>query len=122
MLIPLTQAERELQEWALIELQGKVEPQRDIDIAESLIVGTMQLSKTNSDIIQLQIGYHVLEGKRLPLKKPLAIMEKQGHNGNAGSQANNGSPIICKVIGVLRHKYLFKTRPKALITKPGRHG
>eukprot|EP00879_Flechtneria_rotunda_P021289 GHRR01022432.1.p2 GENE.GHRR01022432.1~~GHRR01022432.1.p2 ORF type:complete len:117 (+),score=27.00 GHRR01022432.1:671-1021(+) len=97
MLIPLTQAERELQEWALIELQGKVEPQRDIDIAESLIVGTMQLSKTNSDIIQLQIGYHVLEGKRLPLKKPLAIMEKQGHNGNAGSQANNGSPIICKV-------------------------
>lgn len=26
---------------------------------------------------------------------------------------------LLQVIGVLRHKYLFKTRPRALISKPG---
>lgn len=29
----------------------------------------------NKDVVQLQIGYHILEGKRLPLKKPMAILE-----------------------------------------------
>ncbi|KAF6256558.1 chromosome transmission fidelity protein 8 [Scenedesmus sp. NREL 46B-D3] len=114
MLIPLAASEGGKKEWALVELQGKIEPQRDVDLQESLAVGTMQLSK-NEDVVQLQIGYHVLEGKRIPLKKPMAIMDKVQETDSEGH-----SQTVCKVVGVLRHKYLFKTRPRALISRP--HG
>jgi hypothetical protein len=60
--------------------------------------------------MQLQIGYHILEGKRLPLKKPLAILEtvqQQSEdsssrpssdcvNGSSSSDSSNGS-TYCKV-------------------------
>ncbi|WIA17318.1 hypothetical protein OEZ85_014183 [Tetradesmus obliquus] len=113
MIIPVAALEDGIQEWALVELQGKIEPQRDVDLQESLAVGTMQLSKANQDVVQLQIGYHVLEGKRMPLKKPVAIMDKVQETDFEGN-----SQTVCKVIGVLRHKYLFKTRPRALISRP----
>lgn len=48
MLIPISGPEGGLQEWALVELQGKIEPQRDVDLHESLVVGTMQLSASVS--------------------------------------------------------------------------
>jgi hypothetical protein len=46
MIIPLAASEYGIKEWALVELQGKIEPQQDVDLQESLTVGTMQLSKT----------------------------------------------------------------------------
>lgn len=36
------------------------------------------------DSIFLTIGYHQLEGKRLPLKKPLAVLERSGSCAGAG--------------------------------------
>lgn len=48
MIIPVAASEDGIQEWALVELQGKIEPQRDVDLQESLAVGTMQLSKAVS--------------------------------------------------------------------------
>jgi hypothetical protein len=45
MIIPLAASEDGIKEWALVELQGKIEPQQDVDLQESLTVGTMQLSK-----------------------------------------------------------------------------
>lgn len=54
----------------------------------------------NQDVVQLQIGYHVLEGKRMPLKKPMAILETQQATGMP-SQAADGmdgsSGSVCKV-------------------------
>ncbi len=32
----------------------------------------------------LTIGYHQLEGKRLPLKKPLAVLEQEGSGEGLG--------------------------------------
>lgn len=106
----------------------------------------------NKDVVQLQVGYHVLEGKRVPLKKPLAILESmpaappaqagssqhqhQHGSGGGSTQAqlpssSDGSQGLAaagaqqeagvagmRVVGVLRHKVLFKNRPRALISKP----
>ncbi len=120
MLIPLRGPDGgKLAEWALVELQGKIEPQRAVQLQESLVVGTLQLSQSvrrndlcraaahwppapplpaslspiplamtllyccidaalqSQDVVVLQVGYHQLEGKRVPLKKPLAILEQQ---------------------------------------------
>lgn len=38
-------------------------------------------------MVQLQVGYHLLEGRRVPLKKPLAIIEKR-----QGSVADRAAP------------------------------
>jgi hypothetical protein len=34
--------------------------------------------------VLLTIGYHQLEGKRLPLKKPLAVLEQEGSGEGLG--------------------------------------
>lgn len=47
----------------------------------------------NEAVVQLQIGYHVLEGKRMALKKPVAVLEKQTQQQNSG----DGSQVVCKV-------------------------
>lgn len=50
MLIQIECEESGAKEWALIELQGKIEPQHGQDMeGPSLPVGTMQLSKTVSE-------------------------------------------------------------------------
>jgi hypothetical protein len=46
MLIPITSPDAEMQEWALVELQGRIEPMYEEDLQQSLQVGTMQLLKT----------------------------------------------------------------------------
>lgn len=44
MLIPLVSSSGEVTEWALVELQGRVEQQLDIEPGAPLPVGTLQLS------------------------------------------------------------------------------
>ena len=76
--------------------------------------------------MQLTIGYHQLEGKRVALKKPLAILERVGaasaeeEGGAAAAEGEEQAPSAAsyRVAGVLRHKVLFKARPRALISKP----
>lgn len=162
MLIPLSgPADGQLREWALVELQGKIEPQGDADVTQGLVVGAMQLAQSVSaasppaaaaathacsaspcaaaaahsphrmplktaarafpacrmllawhhrqsgqELVQLQIGYHVLEGKRLPLKKPLAILEQQKGGcssseggGGGGDDASSSGGVVCKASG-----------------------
>ncbi|XP_071676411.1 uncharacterized protein, partial [Lolium perenne] len=59
------------------------------------------------------IGYHELAGTRVTLKKPLLVLRKKKNDGQGGPAA----AVELDVIGVIRHKILFKDRPKALISK-----
>lgn len=148
MLIPITSHDSDTPEWALVELQGRIEPLHEVDLQETLQIGTLQLSKTvrqlfalgcrptrlvdqetaikfeekllhqpqppcaapcnccvqNKDVVQLQIGYHILEGKKLPLKKPMAILEtlKDANTPSSSSSPDNepsssGDSTYCKV-------------------------
>lgn len=59
----------------------------------------------------MTIGYHQLEGRLTTLKTPLAILRRV--DGDDG-----GEHAAYEVVGVIRRKYHFKTRPKALISRP----
>jgi hypothetical protein len=48
MLIPITSSDSDIPEWALVELQGRIEPMQETDIEQVLRVGTLQMSKTVS--------------------------------------------------------------------------
>lgn len=66
MLIPLKtdSPDADIQEWALVELQGRIEPMQEADLQQALQVGTLQLSKTVSvpqiALVQCDRPYHAL--------------------------------------------------------------
>jgi chromosome transmission fidelity protein 8 len=98
----------------------------------------------DKDVVQLMIGYHQLEGKKVALKKPFAILEKvEVPNGSQSGAvhvqyqaraAQSACLIVCilgtseppcntldsQAVGVVRNKILFKNRPTAVISKTRR--
>lgn len=140
MLIPIESRDGKAQEWVLVELQGRVESLTSEEVSQIGVLLAGQDGKT----LQLTVGYHQLEGKKVPLKKPLAILSKvqregdqadaqqqqqqepsqplqpQGSNPEAMdvSQPQGTKQTAYEVLGVVRYQYLFKTRPRALISKP----
>lgn len=67
------------------------------------------------------VGYHELSGTKVPLKKPMLVLKKikhfsYGKEQRDGEDASESSKVELEVIGIIRHKILFKTRPKALIS------
>uniref|UniRef100_A0A453KKJ7 Chromosome transmission fidelity protein 8 n=3 Tax=Triticinae TaxID=1648030 RepID=A0A453KKJ7_AEGTS len=69
------------------------------------------------------VGYHELAGSKVTLKKPLLVLrKKKNDNGDTGELGQGGpaaaAEVELEVIGIIRHKILFKDRPKALISKP----
>uniref|UniRef100_A0A6N2NJD2 Post-SET domain-containing protein n=1 Tax=Salix viminalis TaxID=40686 RepID=A0A6N2NJD2_SALVM len=84
-------------EWVVVELQG-------------------------TESYTFTVGYHELTGSKVTLKKPLLVLKKvKGFMDVDQSDDNKGdlpsSKIELDVIGIIRHKILFKTRPRALISK-----
>ena len=65
-------------------------------------------------MLTLTVGYHEVEGKLATLKKPLVVLRRAGADG-AGEHAY-------EAVGVIRKKFNFKNRPKALISaaEPGK--
>ena len=63
------------------------------------------------------MGYHELAGTKVTLKKPLLVLRKKKVGGGAPDQEPpTAAEVELEVIGVIRHKILFKDRPKALIS------
>ena len=63
------------------------------------------------------MGYHELAGTKVTLKKPLLVLRKKKVAGGAADQQPpTAAEVELEVIGVIRHKILFKDRPKALIS------
>lgn len=105
-------AERDVPEWSLIELQGTLSLPEDWGDQDAVELGTMMRSVENENVVQLTIGHHQMEGKVVKLKKSLAIIDVVTDSSNQPSRDR-------KVIGVITQKYVFKSRPRPLITKPG---
>ncbi|EIE23689.1 hypothetical protein COCSUDRAFT_63214 [Coccomyxa subellipsoidea C-169] len=106
-------------------MQGELERKGSLNPDEEYPIGKLTLSSTRPDAVELVIGYHLLEGKMVDLKKPFAVLEKHSvcldaadpmdADGEASDQHN---ATEYKVIGVVRKKCLFKNRPRAIISKP----
>lgn len=89
-------------EWAMVELQGEIVRKDGDPNSGGYNLGSFSRSKTGN--LLLTIGYHQLEGSEQKLKKPFAIIQKE--------------ESAFKVVGFITKKYLFKQRPRALISKP----
>ena len=50
----------------------------------------------------------------MTLKKPLLVLRKKKTNADCGE--HEPPEVELEVIGIIRHKILFKDRPKALIS------
>lgn len=61
------------------------------------------------------MGYHELMGAKVRLKKPLLVLKKVEIEDDGGGDEDS-KKVELDVIGVIRNKILFKTRPKALIS------
>ncbi|TKW24367.1 hypothetical protein SEVIR_3G047800v4 [Setaria viridis] len=111
-------------EWAVVELQGVVQPQASFsgDI-RGLHIGRLCSAPSPSSSkggYTFTVGYHELAGTKVTLKKPLLVLRKKKVTGGAADQEppTAAEEAELEVIGVIRHKILFKDRPKALISKP----
>lgn len=109
-LVPIQVAEDSTtKEWLLVELQGEVRVNQtsteDDDAEEKARRQGKTLGKLmnqNSENPVLIIGNNKLEGKRMKMSKPFAILRKVGK----GYESQ----------GIVTQKLVFKTRPKPLTT------
>ncbi|KAK6936468.1 Chromosome transmission fidelity protein 8 [Dillenia turbinata] len=108
-------------EWAIIELQGVVEAQPSFqDRLQNLEIGILCRPSTQEKYT-FTVGYHELTGSKVPLKKPFLILKKVkcldlGADQTDAPVNSSDSNVELQVVGIIRHRILFKTRPKALIS------
>ncbi|KAJ0970116.1 hypothetical protein J5N97_022993 [Dioscorea zingiberensis] len=100
----------ECAEWAIVELQGAVESQASSmgSGVEGLEIGNLCCSSPGN--FTFTVCYHELSGTKTALKKPLLVLRKRKDD------ELRSRPEL-EVIGIIRHRILFKTRPKALISR-----
>ncbi|XP_050945708.1 uncharacterized protein LOC103504632 isoform X1 [Cucumis melo] len=103
-------------EWALVELQGVVEPQSTFqDRIQNLEIGIL-CRPSAQEMYTFTVGYHELTGSKVSLKKPLLVLKKtRSVDEDQSSDIKSGNAEL-EVIGIIRQRILFKTRPKALIS------
>lgn len=107
-------------EWAIIEVQGVVEVQPCFNGSlHDLEIGRL-CRPSSQENYTFTIGYHELTGSKVDLKKPLLVMKKIKHMDvdQIGEEGNSSPEVELEVIGIIRQKILFKSRPRALISKP----
>ncbi|KAG0627594.1 hypothetical protein M758_2G213400 [Ceratodon purpureus] len=121
MQIPVRCSCGECKEWAMVELQGSLEIQHSTSL-NNLVIGSLCRPSTNK--YKLIIGYHELEGTKVTLKKPLVILKKVKTSDDMEVDTAATDPtqpestsVEMHVVGIIREKLLFKSRPKALISK-----
>ena len=120
MIVPV-HAGKDCREFCLIEMQGEVH--HEAGLRKGFCVGTMSAHPRDTDTVFLQIGYHRLEGRHVPLKAPVAVLrrrspcpEEDKRKADDAGQATAAAPEYY-VHGHIRSKYIFKSRPKALISQ-----
>ncbi|KAL4574829.1 hypothetical protein LXL04_021668 [Taraxacum kok-saghyz] len=110
-------------EWAIIEVQGVVEVQPAFqEHLRGLQIGVL-CRPSSQENYTFTVGYHELSGSKIPMKKPLLVLKKKIIKSDMETDQNddddlNSSQVELEVIGIIRQRILFKTRPKALISKP----
>ena len=98
------------QELAIIEMQGDLESRlgSEVDVSGKFI-GDLHFTKDGGTPI-LIIGHHILYGKKSKLDNPMVILKK------VHIEAEDGKTITeYRVDTVIRHKLMFKSRPKPII-------
>jgi chromosome transmission fidelity protein 8 len=111
MIIPIHPAAR-LKEYCILEFQGEIV--HEAGMTEGFTIGALSPHDAKKDTVCLQIGYHRLEGVKVPLKKPMVVLVREGQEDGPGASSQDESGFEAQA--VIRCKFIFKTRPKALIS------
>lgn len=96
----------------MLEFQGEIV--HEAGLKEGFTIGALSPNEAKKDTICLQVGYHRLEGVKMPLKKPIVVLVREGQDD--GSGVSSQEEACFKAQAVIRCKFIFKTRPKALIS------
>lgn len=108
-------------EWAIVELQGVVEVQPSFQgQLQNLEIGKL-CRPSSQEVYTFTVGYHELTGSKVPLKKPFLVLKKvklMDAEQSSNTDSANSPKVELEVVGIIRHRILFKTRPKALISRP----
>ncbi|KAI3988705.1 hypothetical protein MKX01_030224 [Papaver californicum] len=113
-------------EWAIVELQGMIEVQPCFkDRIQNLEIGIL-CRNSSEENYTFTVGYHELSGTKMKLKKPYLVLRKKrtilessipDEEEEDINKANSPkTETELEVIGIIRHRILFKTRPKPLIS------
>jgi hypothetical protein len=86
-------------EWCLLEFQGEI-------VGD--MVGDLGQIEMKNDIAFMDLGQHTLEGTVVKLKAAFMVVEKE----RSGEEQGPGSSSTLAMRGVVRHKIIFKQRPK----------
>lgn len=136
-----------LSEWTGIELQGSLTQRDGKTNPAGRKIGDLTLVDAKGERAILVIGNHQLKGKKVTLAKPLAVTRKRARavydssddraavddsltekdsskvkrqRSNAESECGSDELVVdstYEVVGIMRNKYVFKTRPKPINAK-----
>jgi chromosome transmission fidelity protein 8 len=113
MIIPILPAASMI-EYCMFEFQGQVV--HEAGLTEGFTIGALSAHEVKKDTVCLQVGYHRLEGTKVPLKKPIVVLVREGQDNGQGLGSQEEASFIARA--VIRCKFIFNTRPKALISHP----
>lgn len=89
MLIQV-EATSDTKEFCMIEFQGEIKHEKGL--TKGFIAGALSPHTFKKDTVELQVGYHRLEGTRVAIKKPLLVLYKEfSPRGEALYQTKGGS-------------------------------
>jgi chromosome transmission fidelity protein 8 len=117
MILPIV-SDGSCREYCLVELQGEI--QHEASLKQGFRVGTLSGHPERVDTVFLQIGYHRLEGQKVPLKKPMVLLKRSmcaSEQIGIAEEQNLSSRLQFSVYGHVTVKYIFKNRPKVLISQ-----
>eukprot|EP01132_Coremiostelium_polycephalum_P002930 gene2930-3651_t len=110
--------------WYLIELQGHLEHSLPL---QNEILGELTKKPDTKDEFQIIIGNMQLDGKEIPLKKPLLVIKKDkssptttiisNDENDKNNINNNNNNVEYQIEGIVYSKISFVSRPTTIIQK-----
>lgn len=110
MIIPIKR-DSNIQEWAIVELQGELSFDSG-DITSNHYIGDLHFTKSGTPI--LIIGIHILHGKEMALTKPIAVLQKKS-TILTDEVTEENCKIEYEIKAIVKKKLVFKARPKPII-------